>query len=162
MTIILSIGFADLPDPKKSGQKCVVKASTEVSAHDRYSLLVSDTVKVGRETATVLTEGITRLKDVVMELDVSGDAPPRRCADGRTMRNQNPLPSQRKSPTAMSSPVRKQSHLSRAARARAPLLADGFCRARREVDIESRWSRLRPRRSRRTSNACMPSDKRTD
>ena len=41
-------------------------------ADARYSLLVSDTVKVGRETASVLTEGITRLKDVVMELDVSG------------------------------------------------------------------------------------------
>jgi len=41
-------------------------------AEARYSLLVSDTVKVGRETASVLTEGITRLKDVVMELDVSG------------------------------------------------------------------------------------------
>lgn len=33
--------------------------------------MLTDTVKIGRETATVLTEGVTRLKDVVMELEVS-------------------------------------------------------------------------------------------
>ena len=57
MVVILSIGFADLADSKKPGQK--------------YSLLLSDTIKIGKEGSTVLTDGCTKLKDVVMELDVS-------------------------------------------------------------------------------------------
>ena len=36
----------------------------------RYSLLVADTVKIGQQTSTVLTDGCTRLRDVVTELDV--------------------------------------------------------------------------------------------
>ena len=36
-------------------------------------MLVSDTVKVGKDTAAVLTDGCTKLKDVVMELEVCGD-----------------------------------------------------------------------------------------
>jgi len=39
----------------------------------RYSLLLSDTVKVGKHSAAVLTDGCTKLKDVVMELEVSMD-----------------------------------------------------------------------------------------
>jgi hypothetical protein len=36
----------------------------------RYSLLLSDTVKIGKDSSVVLTEGVTRLKDVVMDMDV--------------------------------------------------------------------------------------------
>ncbi|GFZ43528.1 FACT complex subunit SPT16 [Saitozyma sp. JCM 24511] len=55
MTVILSVGFAELPHPKKQGQS--------------YSLLLTDTIKIGQEVSTVLTDGCTKLKDVVMELD---------------------------------------------------------------------------------------------
>jgi hypothetical protein len=37
----------------------------------RYSLLLTDTVKVGHEVSTILTDGCTKLKEVVMELEVS-------------------------------------------------------------------------------------------
>lgn len=38
---------------------------------NRYSLLLSDTVKIGQNGAVVLTEGCTRLSDVVMDMEVS-------------------------------------------------------------------------------------------
>ncbi|WRT64164.1 FACT complex subunit SPT16 [Kwoniella shivajii] len=61
MVLILSLGVQDLPDPKKQGKT--------------YSLLVSDTVKVGQSGAVVLTEGCTKLSDVVMELEDEDDEP---------------------------------------------------------------------------------------
>jgi nucleosome binding factor SPN SPT16 subunit len=57
MTVIFTLGVSDLPDPKNKNAK--------------YALLISDTVKIGLEGAAVLTEGCTKLKDVVMELEVS-------------------------------------------------------------------------------------------
>ncbi|ORX35981.1 FACT complex subunit SPT16 [Kockovaella imperatae] len=55
MVFVVSIGVSDLSD-SKSGDKT-------------YSLLLTDTVKVGKEASTVLTDGCTKLKDVIMELD---------------------------------------------------------------------------------------------
>nr|ODN93073.1 FACT complex subunit SPT16 [Cryptococcus depauperatus CBS 7841] len=54
MVFILTIGVSDLPDPKK---------------HGTYSLLLSDTVKIGQNGAAVLTEGCTKLNDIVTNLD---------------------------------------------------------------------------------------------
>jgi hypothetical protein len=36
----------------------------------RYSLLLTDTVKVGKDSAVVLTDGCSKLKDVVMDMEV--------------------------------------------------------------------------------------------
>ncbi|KAK6905729.1 FACT complex subunit SPT16 [Kwoniella mangroviensis CBS 8507] len=55
MVLILSLGVQELPDPKKPGKT--------------YSLLLADTVKVGQSGAVVLTEGVTKLNDVVMDLE---------------------------------------------------------------------------------------------
>ncbi|WWC58713.1 FACT complex subunit SPT16 [Kwoniella dejecticola CBS 10117] len=55
MVLVLTLGVQELPDPKKQGKT--------------YALLLSDTVKVGQSGAVVLTEGVTKLGDVVMELD---------------------------------------------------------------------------------------------
>lgn len=56
MVVIFTIGAQGLQDPKN-------KNAT-------YALLLSDTLKIGQEGAVVLTEGCTKLKDVVMELEV--------------------------------------------------------------------------------------------
>ncbi|WVQ82770.1 FACT complex subunit SPT16 [Cryptococcus sp. DSM 104549] len=61
MVVTLSLGLADLPDPKKKGST--------------YSLALTDTVKIGQNGAAVLTEGCTKLSDVVMELDDDEDEP---------------------------------------------------------------------------------------
>jgi hypothetical protein len=37
----------------------------------RYSLLLTDTIKVGKDASVILTEGVSKLRDVVMDLDVS-------------------------------------------------------------------------------------------
>ncbi|OWZ71873.1 FACT complex subunit SPT16 [Cryptococcus neoformans] len=55
MVLVLTIGVTDLPDSKNKGKT--------------YSLLLSDTVKVGQNGAAVLTEGCTRLSDVVMDME---------------------------------------------------------------------------------------------
>ncbi|OCF42303.1 FACT complex subunit SPT16 [Kwoniella heveanensis CBS 569] len=61
MVLVLTLGVQDLPDPKKQGKT--------------YSLLISDTVKIGQSGAVVLTEGCTKLSDVVMELEDEEDEP---------------------------------------------------------------------------------------
>jgi hypothetical protein len=37
----------------------------------RYSLQLIDTVKIGKNTSTILTDGCTKITDIVMELAVS-------------------------------------------------------------------------------------------
>lgn len=53
MILVVTLGLADLTDKKKG----------------KYSLMLQDTVKVGVDGGAFLTEGCTRLHDVVMELD---------------------------------------------------------------------------------------------
>lgn len=52
MVLVVTIGLQNLSDKKGN-----------------YSLILSDTVKVGQDSGAFLTEGCTRLRDVVMELD---------------------------------------------------------------------------------------------
>ncbi|BEJ13264.1 hypothetical protein CspHIS471_0304380 [Cutaneotrichosporon sp. HIS471] len=59
MTLVISLGLQDLPD--KNGN---------------YSLLLSDTVQVGPNAGTSLTEGCVKLRDVVMELDDEDEPEP--------------------------------------------------------------------------------------
>ena len=59
MVLVVSVGVSDLSDGKNSDKK--------------YSLLLTDTVKVGKEASTVLTEGCTKAKDIVMDLDDGED-----------------------------------------------------------------------------------------
>lgn len=58
MILIVTLGLADLSDKK-----------------GKYSLMLQDTVKVGVDGGAFLTEGCTRLHDVVMELDDEDDEP---------------------------------------------------------------------------------------
>lgn len=58
MILIVTLGLADLTDKK-----------------GKYSLMLQDTVKVGVDGGAFLTEGCTRLHDVVMELDDEDDEP---------------------------------------------------------------------------------------
>ncbi|KAL7419533.1 FACT complex subunit spt16 [Cryptotrichosporon argae] len=55
MVVVLSLGFQNLPDPKAEGQT--------------YSLLLQDTVKIGQEGGEFLTEGCTKLKDLIMDIE---------------------------------------------------------------------------------------------
>ena len=58
----------------------------------RYSLMINDTVRIGKEASTVLTEGCTKLSDVVMELEVSSRFP-QSCGaneNSRTTRTMSP------------------------------------------------------------------------
>ncbi|ODO07204.1 FACT complex subunit SPT16 [Cryptococcus wingfieldii CBS 7118] len=55
MVLVLTLGASELSDPKKKGST--------------YALLLSDTVKVGQNGAAVLTEGATKLNDVVMDME---------------------------------------------------------------------------------------------
>ncbi|KAK4688063.1 FACT complex subunit SPT16, partial [Tremellales sp. Uapishka_1] len=62
MILTVIFGLADLPDPTD-------KKKT-------YSLLLSDTVKVGQEGAAILTDGCTKTSDVVMDMEESEPAAP--------------------------------------------------------------------------------------
>ncbi|KAI5451044.1 FACT complex subunit spt16 [Naganishia albida] len=57
MVFNLSLGFQNLPDPKNKGKT--------------YALLLTDTVRVGKETGILLTEGSRKVNEVM--LDEEGD-----------------------------------------------------------------------------------------
>ena len=118
-------------------------------ANRRYSLLLSDTIKVGKEGSTVLTDGCTKLKDVVMELDVS------RIIRARLIvrrRSQSRSANHRRNRRAleMLNRMAKPSH--RSSRGKNRRQEVGSCPVRHAAESGSKWSRPRVKRSRRTNN----------
>ncbi|KAK8865948.1 FACT complex subunit SPT16 [Kwoniella newhampshirensis] len=79
--LILTLGLQDLPDPKKQGKT--------------YSILLSDTVKVGQNGAAVLTEGCTKLSEIVMELEEEDKpepvAPPKKASSSSKPNGKSPV-----------------------------------------------------------------------
>ncbi|KAJ9113650.1 hypothetical protein QFC22_005958 [Naganishia vaughanmartiniae] len=60
MVFNLSLGFQNLPDPKHKGKK--------------YALLLTDTVRVGKETGVLLTEGSRKVNEVMLDEDVESES----------------------------------------------------------------------------------------
>jgi len=115
----------------------------------RYSLLLSDTVKVGKDTSVVLTDGVTKLKDVVMDLEDVSSTFYRNVYPANTsrrMRNQNPHlnprnhPNQLQHPSQMASLSLQSSHDHQYQPDAIP---------KREGRSVIKWNRLQQRRSRR-------------
>jgi nucleosome binding factor SPN SPT16 subunit len=60
MVFNLSLGFQNLPDPKHKGKT--------------YALLLTDTVRVGKETGVLLTEGSRKVNEVMLDEDVESES----------------------------------------------------------------------------------------
>jgi nucleosome binding factor SPN SPT16 subunit len=68
MTVILGLGFTDLDD---NGQKCVFSSCHIRLSHIpvRYALQLTDTICIGQERSTLLTEGTKSPKDTLFFLN---------------------------------------------------------------------------------------------
>lgn len=53
MVFVVTLGFAGIPDPKNKGKT--------------YALMISDTVKVGKETGVLITEGTKKVHEVILD-----------------------------------------------------------------------------------------------
>lgn len=60
MVFNVSLGFQNLPDPKNKGKT--------------YALLLTDTVRVGKETGVLLTEGSRKVNEVMLDEDVESES----------------------------------------------------------------------------------------